>query len=59
MALTPCEPCECIPANIPNDKFKQDVLVILCAILEARSEILATLVENVDLLKEAKLEVPK
>lgn len=35
MVLTPCAPCECISANIPNDKFKQDVLTILCAIYNA------------------------
>lgn len=32
MALTPCAPCNCIAGNIPNDKFKQDVEIILCAI---------------------------
>lgn len=35
MALEPCVPCNCIPGNISNDKFKQDVELILCAILEA------------------------
>jgi hypothetical protein len=35
MALTPCTPCGCIPGNIGNDKFKQDVEVLLCAILTA------------------------
>lgn len=33
MALTPCVPCDCISANIPNDKFKQDIETILCGIL--------------------------
>lgn len=32
MVLTPCAPCDCIPANIPNDTFKQDVITLLCAI---------------------------
>lgn len=32
MALTPCAPCSCIAGNIPNDKFKQDVEIILCNI---------------------------
>jgi len=35
MTLTPCEPCNCIPGYIDNVKFKQDVEIILCAILAA------------------------
>lgn len=35
MALTPCDPCSCIPGNISVDKFKQDVEIILCNILAA------------------------
>lgn len=37
MAITPCAPCSCIPGNIPNDKFKQDVEILLCAIAAAVS----------------------
>lgn len=35
MAIIPCDPCECIPVNIPDDKFKQDVENILCQTLTA------------------------
>lgn len=35
MTLTPCVPCNCIGGNIDNNKFKQDVEIILCAILAA------------------------
>lgn len=35
MPPTPCEPCNCIPGNISNDKFKQDIEVILCNIVAA------------------------
>jgi len=35
MAITPCEPCDCVSPNIPNDLFKQQVLIVLCAILDA------------------------
>lgn len=35
MPLPPCGPCECIPANIGDDKFKQDVEVVLCQALVA------------------------
>lgn len=35
MALDDCNPCGCIPPNIPNDKFKHDVELILCSILDA------------------------
>src|SRR5574340_961961 len=35
MAITPCVPCGCIPGNIQEQTFKQDVLIVLCAILAA------------------------
>lgn len=35
MALIPCDPCDCIPSNIGNDKFKQDVENMLCQALNA------------------------
>jgi len=33
--IDPCNPCSCIGGNIGDDKFKQDVLVILCDIVTA------------------------
>lgn len=30
-----CSPCDCIPGTIPNETFKQQVIVLLCAILDA------------------------
>jgi len=30
MTLLPCSPCGCIPGNISNEKFKQDVEILLC-----------------------------
>lgn len=38
MALTPCSPCDCISGVIPNDKFKQDVEIILCSIMTSLIE---------------------
>ncbi len=35
MSLTPCAPCECIQGIIQNEKFKQDIEIILCDILAA------------------------
>lgn len=35
MAPDPCNPCDCIPGNIPNDTFKQMVISLLCKILAA------------------------
>lgn len=35
MALPPCDPCTCIPDNITDDKFKQDVENVLCQTLTA------------------------
>lgn len=34
MALIPCEVCDCVPGEIPNDTFKQNVLLVLCSIME-------------------------
>lgn len=31
--IAACDPCGCIPGNISNDKFKQDVEAILCKIV--------------------------
>lgn len=56
MALTPCAPCDCIPANISNEVFKQDVIILLCAILDVRSDLLVTLREKLTLAKEIKAE---
>ncbi len=35
MALDECAPCNCIPVNIPNDKFKRDVELLLCELIAA------------------------
>lgn len=35
MTLTPCEVCDCIPGEIPNDTFKQNVVVALCGVIDA------------------------
>lgn len=35
MALVPCSPCACVDSNIPNDVFKQNTIITLCAILTA------------------------
>src|SRR6266853_2213479 len=32
MAITPCDPCDCIGGNISDAKFKQDIEILLCAI---------------------------
>lgn len=33
MAPDPCNPCDCIPGNIPNDTFKQMVMQALCQLV--------------------------
>src|SRR5690348_15597514 len=37
MALNGCDPCAnpCIPGNISNDVFKQQVIIILCQLITA------------------------
>lgn len=36
MGFDPCNPCEgCIPGNIPNETFKQSLLVAVCEVLSA------------------------
>lgn len=53
MALTPCQPCSCIDGNIPNDKFKQDIEVILCAILAAAGGTPAPFTNNWNYFEQA------
>lgn len=38
MALPDCDPCACIPGEIPNDTFKQQTIIVLCGILTAIEE---------------------
>ncbi len=46
MALTPCNPCDCIGGNISDAKFKQDVIILLCSILAASGGVVLTAPEQ-------------
>lgn len=39
MALEPCDVCGCIQGIQPTDAYRQNVLILLCAILEALNQI--------------------
>lgn len=37
MTLTPCAPCDCIGGNISDQKFKQDLEIILCGLIASNN----------------------